>query len=224
MKLRPLSTAILLVLSSMTVAVHADTVRRPYIVQLADKPIAGYNGDITGLTATRPAAGKRLDLAAGNVLRYNDYLNRKQAAVRAVIAGAPVLHEYSVVLNGFTALLTDAEVRTLLARSDVVTISPDVARDLATTYTPTFLGLDQPGGLWSQLGGQTSAGEDIIIGIVDGGIWPEHPSYADRVDGTGKPTFAGSGTIAYDAPPARWQGTCQTGDRKSTRLNSSHWE
>ncbi|MEG0043984.1 MAG: hypothetical protein RR763_20155, partial [Massilia sp.] len=60
--------------------------------------------------------------------------------------------------------------------------------------------------------GQGAAGEDIIIGIVDGGIWPEHPSYADRVDANGKPTFATSGSIVYDAPPSRWKGTCQTGE------------
>ena len=212
MTLHPLSAAVLLVLSNLTITVQADDVRRPYIVQLADKPIAGYLGDIAGMPATQPVAGARLDLATQDVQLYNTYLIRKQAAVRAVVAGAPVLHEYSVVLNGFAAMLTDAEVRTLLARNDVVTISPDVPRELTTTYTPTFLGLDQPGGLWSQLGGQGAAGEDIILGIVDGGIWPEHPSYADRVDANGKPTFATSGTVAYDAPPSRWQGTCQTGE------------
>ena len=212
MTLRPLSAAVLLVLSGLTMAVQADDVRRPYIVQLADKPIAGYTGDIAGMPATRPVAGQRLDLATQNVLLYNGYLSRKQAAVRAVIAGAPVLHEYSVVLNGFAAMLTDAEVRALLARSDVTNISPDVPRELTTTYTPTFLGLDQPGGLWARLGGQGNAGDDIIIGIVDGGIWPEHPSYADRVDANGKPTFATSGAIVYDAPPSRWTGTCQTGE------------
>ena len=205
MKLRPLSAAVLLVLSSLTITVQAQDVRRPYIVQLADKPIAGYTGEIAGMPATQPTAGNRLNLEAQNVLLYNNYLTRKQAAVRAVVASAPVLHEYSVVLNGFAAMLTDAEVRTLMARTDVVTVSPDVPRELATTYTPTFLGLDQPGGLWSQLGGQGAAGEGIIIGIVDGGIWPEHPSYADRVDANGKPTFATSGTIVYDAPPSQQQ-------------------
>ena len=212
MKLRPLSAAVLLVLSSLTITVQAQDVRRPYIVQLADKPIAGYTGEIAGMPATQPTAGNRLNLETQNVVLYNNYLTRKQAAVRAVVASAPVLHEYSVVLNGFSAMLTDAEVRTLMARTDVVTVSPDVPRELATTYTPTFLGLDQPGGLWSQLGGQGAAGENIIIGIVDGGIWPEHPSYADRVDANGKPTFATSGTIVYDAPPSRWKGTCQTGE------------
>ena len=39
--------------------------------------------------------------------------------------------------------------------------------ELDTSSTPTFLGLDAPGGFWDQLGGTGSAGENIIIGVVD---------------------------------------------------------
>ena len=212
MKLRPLSAALLLALSSMTLAAHADDVRRAYVVQLADKPIASYDGAVSGLAATQPRAGQRLDLNTQSVQLYNGYLEQKKAVVRNVVASAPILHEYSVVLNGFTAMLTDAEVRALIGRTDVVAVTPDTARELTTTYTPSFLGLDKPDGLWAQLGGRTKAGEDMIIGIVDGGVWPEHLSYADRVDSNGKPTFDNSAAVAYDAPPSRWKGDCQTGN------------
>jgi len=217
MKLRPLSAALLLALSSMSLAVQADDVRRPYVVQLADKPIASYDGAVAGLAATQPRAGQRLDLNTQSVQLYNGYLDQKKAVVRSAVANAPVLHEYSVVLNGFTALLTDAEVRALVGRSDVVAVTPDVPRQLTTTYTHSFLGLDKPDGLWAQLGGKTKAGEDMIIGIVDGGVWPEHLSYADRVDSNGKPTFDNGAAVAYDAPPSRWKGDCQTGNGFDTK-------
>lgn len=218
MKIRPLSAAVLLALSSLTLAAQADDVRRPYIVQLADKPVASYDGGISGLAATKPAPGRRIDIEAPNVQQYTSYLDGKKAIVRASVASAPVLHNYDVVLNGFSALLTDAEVRALMARSDVASVQPDTPLQLATTYTPKFLGLDGPGGVWSQLAanGSQLKGEDIIIGIVDGGIWPEHPSYADRVDSNGKPTFDNSGTLVYEAPPARWKGTCQEGEGFTT--------
>ena len=216
MKLRPLSAALLLALSSMTLAVQADDVRRPYVVQLADKPIASYDGAVSGLAATQPRAGQRLDLNTQSVQLYSGYLDQKKAVVRASIGNAPVLHDYSVVLNGFSAMLTDAEVRTLIGRSDVVAVTPDTPRQLTTTYTHSFLGLDKPDGLWAQLGGKGKAGEDIIIGIVDGGVWPEHLSYADRVDSDGKPTFDNGAAVAYDAPPARWKGDCQTGNGFTT--------
>jgi subtilisin family serine protease len=212
MQLRPLSAAVLLVLSSLALSAQADDVRRPYIVQLADKPVASYDGEISGLPATQPAPGHRLDLESADVQLYTDYLDQKQAAVRATVANAPVLYNYSVVLNGFAALLTDDEVRQLMASSDVASVSPDEPRQLTTTFTPAFLGLDKPDGLWSKLGGKGAAGENVIIGIVDGGIWPENTAYADRVDADGKPTFDQSAALAYDAPPASWKGTCQTGE------------
>lgn len=212
MKLRPLSAAVALCLAGLAMSAQADDVRRPYIVQLTDKPVASYNGEIGGLPATQPQPGHRLDIDASAVHLYNDYLGQKQAVVRATVADAPVLYNYSVVLNGFAALLTDDEVRALQARGDVAQVVPDTPRRMVTTYTSSFLGLDKPDGLWTRLGGKGKAGENVIIGVVDGGVWPENPAYADRVDANGKPTFDNSGTLVYDAPPSNWKGYCQTGE------------
>ena len=43
-------------------------------------------------------------------------------------------------------------------------------------------------------------------------MWPESPSFADRVDSNGKPTFDNSGSVAYAAAPAGWKGACDTGE------------
>ncbi|MEO7493834.1 MAG: S8 family serine peptidase [Massilia sp.] len=212
MTLRPIRAAVLLLLSTLTFAAQADDTRRSYIVQLSDKPVASYAGDISGLNATQPAPGQRLDLDSADVQLYTDYLGQKQATVQAAIAGAPILYTYSVVLNGFAALLTDDEVRQLQARSDVAAITLDTPRKMDTISTPAFLGLDKPGGLWEKLGGKGSAGENIIVGIVDGGIWPESPAVADRLDANGKPSFDNSASLVYGAAPAQWKGVCQTGE------------
>jgi hypothetical protein len=211
-KLNPVSLAVLVLMSGAGAIAHADELRRPYIVQLADKPVASYTGGVAGLAATKAAAGHRLDLASQDVQLYTDYLAQKQAKVQAIVAAAPKQYQYQVVFNGFSALLTDAEVRQLKASAEVATISADEPRHMVTSYTPTFLGLDKPGGLWSQLGGKEKAGEDIIVGIVDGGAWPESLSYADRVDSSGTPTFDTSAKLAYGAPPSRFNGVCQTGE------------
>ncbi|XP_068332101.1 subtilisin-like protease SBT2.6 isoform X2 [Pyrus communis] len=47
-----------------------------------------------------------------------------------------------------------------------------------TTHTPQFLGL--PTGVWPTGGGSDRAGEDIVIGFVDSGIYPHHPSFANH--------------------------------------------
>lgn len=212
MKLRPLTLAVMALLSSLAVHAGADEARHTYIVQLADAPVANYTGGVSGLAATRPAAGTRLDVNAQNVQDYIAYLDQQQASATALVPAATVLHKYKLVLNGFAARLTDAEVRALKKSSAVANISADEPRALDTNYTPKFLGLDAPGdGLWAKLGGTAQAGDNVVIGIVDGGIWPEHTSYADRVDDQGKPTFDVGGTLAY-GPPANWNGTCQTGE------------
>lgn len=74
--------------------------------------------------------------------------------------------------------------------------------------TADFLGL--PEGLWARLGGPEHAGEDVIVGVIDGGIYPEHPSFADQpVAPDGSHNYIGP---AYGPPPAAWQGICQEGE------------
>ncbi|CAI0395123.1 unnamed protein product [Linum tenue] len=68
---------------------------------------------------------------------------------------------------------------------------------LHTTHTPKFLGLELGKGLWSP----SSLASDVIVGILDTGIWPEHPSFQDR----GLPPL----------PPSRWKGQCETATKFS---------
>lgn len=203
--------AVMAMLAGMTAAAAAQEARNPYIVQLMDAPTASYSGGVAGLAATKPAPGSRLNVSAQNVQNYISYIESRQDKVLADVSSAPVLHRYTLAFNGFAAMLTDAEVRKLKNDPTVANIEADVPRELDTNYTPAMLGLNAPGGLWSQLGGQTAAGEDIVIGVIDSGVWPENPSFADKVDAQGRATHDASGTLAYGPPPAGWNGTCETG-------------
>lgn len=211
MKLSPVSIAILALVSTLaTTAVAADE-RRSYIVQLNDKPVATYSGGVAGLAATQPPAGQRLDVDASAVQNYINYLESKQANVMNIVGPSNITHQYSVVFNGFAAVLTDDQVRALKKTAGVARITADEVMQPNTNYTPGFIGLDKPGGLWEQLGGQGVAGENMVIGIIDSGIWPENPSFADKVDGDGVPSHNGT-TQVYGAPPASWKGACVAGE------------
>ncbi|KVI09402.1 Peptidase S8A, DUF1034 C-terminal [Cynara cardunculus var. scolymus] len=55
-------------------------------------------------------------------------------------------------------------------------VEKDRGAKMMTTYTPKFLGL--PEGVWTTEGGGSNVGEGIVIGFVDSGINPFHPSFA----------------------------------------------
>ena len=189
--------------------------RKPYIVQLADAPAASYNGSVSGYAATQPARGQKLNINATHVRSYLNYLDAQRGNALAAVGNVPVLHRYSVAFNGFSAMLTEAEVQKLRATGGVVAVTADEPRALDTTRTPGFLGLTGPGGLWSMTdaGGRPVKGEDVIVGIIDGGIWPENPSFSDKIDAAGNAVPSHMpGTVVYGPPPAKWKGTCQAGD------------
>ena len=221
MKLLPVSLAALTLLSSLSLSAMAES-RRTYIVQLAGEPAASYTGGVDGYVGTAPAAGTRFNFRAIEVQAYVSYLGSQQQAVAALVGNAPILHTYNTVLNGFAASLTEDEVKLLLASPLVQDVQVDEARTLTTFTTPSFLGLNAPGGLWSQsVAGGLNKGEDIVIGVVDSGIWPENPSYADRVDAAGKPVFTG-GTLAYGPAPGGFLGGCVAGEGFTPALNCNN--
>ncbi len=194
---------------------HAQALpKNTYIVQLADAPATTYEGGVSGLAATRPTAGVKFDVAAGNVQAYRAYLSQQRSSTLAQVNPASIVHTYDVAFNGFAAQLTDAEAAALKTLPNVLSVVPSELQQLDTTRTPGFLGLTAPGGLWSQLDGlsRNVKGEDVIIGMIDSGIWPEDSSFGDKVDGAGNPVaYNQAGTLVYGAPPSRWHGVCQTG-------------
>ena len=214
MKTTQIAAGVVLALLAVSASAQQPA-RKSYIIELADQPAAAYDGRIAGYQATRPAAGQRFRANASAVQAYVTYLDSKQRAVAAAVPAAKVTYKYRNVLNGFAAMLTDAEFQKLVTHPGVRAITVDTPRALDTSYTPTFLGINQPGGVWSKLdsAGRAIKGEGVIVGHVDGGVWPENPSFSDKVDATGKPVASHlPGTVVYDPLPAgRYTGGCQVG-------------
>lgn len=203
----------------LALAVSAGAQQAPtktYIVQLSDAPVATYNGKIAGLAATRPAAGTKIDMASGHVRAYLSYLNRRNAREIARVGTANVVHRYGFVFNGFAARMTESQAQALKTSANVLSVTESDIRKMDTTTTPNFLGISKPGGLWSQLdaNAQQVKGENVIIGVIDSGTWPEDPSFGDKIDpANNKPVpYYLAGTAAYGVPPAKWKGTCQLGE------------
>jgi subtilisin family serine protease len=174
-----------------------------YLVQLTDPPVASYAGGTAGLPATRPARGDRVDTAGAEVARYRAYLAARQDAALAQVGGR-LVYRYTYAFDGFAAELGAGAAAALARRDSVVSVTPDTRYQVDTWVTPGFLGLDEPAaGLWDQVGGVGTAGEDVVVGLLDTGIWPENPGFA-ATDAAGAPTYTG--------PPPGWSGTCVAGE------------
>jgi hypothetical protein len=186
-----------------------------YIVQLADDPAVAYEGGVAGLKATAPAKGEKINPNSNEVKKYIAYLNGKHADAAAAV-GAEKFYDYGYSFNGFAAKMSEQAATKLASLKGVVNVSKDMLMQPSTSTSPTFLGLDQPGtGLWAKLGGPSKAGEDVIVGIVDTGIWPEHPSFSDQKDFVFRTGESGKRNQAYGPPPSNWHGSCQSGEQFS---------
>jgi hypothetical protein len=215
-------TVLATLLLAAGLASAASDGRKTYIVQLKDEPATTYQGGVAGLPATAATGGARFTMRSRAAQAYANYLTRQQQTVAATVANAPILATYKVVFNGFSARLTDAEAISLKNNAGVVDIFEDEARVLQTVSTPRFLGLSGPTGVWSQnVAGVALQGENMVIGVVDGGIWPESPSFFDQVDASGVPVKTG-GTLVYGAAPATFLGGCLSGEGFSPALHCNN--
>jgi subtilisin family serine protease len=192
-----------------------------YIVTLTGKPIATYGGEVKGLGATRPGKGERVDVTSGRAERYRDYLKREQDDAAARV-GAKPLKRYAVSLNGFATTLTPDQVRTLESAPGVLSVTKDRPRRLTDSKNPVdFLKLTGSNGVWAALGGKTSAGRGVVVGVLDSGYWPESKSFAGETLGTARPTAsdpfrpyrsAKNKIVMHKADGQRFTGICEAGD------------
>lgn len=148
-----------------------------YIVVLAGKPAATYDGGTPGLAATKPQNGRKLDAERPEVQRYQAHLENQQESV-AGAENIQIKHKYTAAINGFSADLTAEQAVKLAKDPAVLMVAPDTenAPDYSTT---DFLKLSGASGLWNTtFGGQENAGKGVVVGVIDSGYTPSNPFFA----------------------------------------------
>ncbi|HEX8683753.1 MAG TPA: S8 family serine peptidase [Ardenticatenaceae bacterium] len=183
------------------------------IVQLADAPLASYEGGTQGLAATSPSAvgAARLDPNSPASLAYLDYLAAQQAnflsAAQAVALDAKQLTEYRAAVNGVGLELPAHEVEALRRLPGVAAIYMDGIARPNTDTTPEYIGAPT---LWERVGGQETAGENIVVGIIDTGVFnPSATVTQTQYAGAMHPSFADPSPVGGDYPSTfTYKGVC----------------
>ncbi len=151
----------------------------PVMVRFDVDPIASYAGGIAGLRATSPGVSGTLRMRSNRVRSYRRYLATRMTSIadsiRRSVPEARILRTFTVVYGGASMVVPAGSVHELLQVPGVVAVQRD-RRTHPLTTTSRFLGADR---VWPDLGGSTRAGRNVVVGVLDTGIWPEHPSFRD---------------------------------------------
>lgn len=200
--------------SDISKAAHTQDGRVAVIVDLQDAAVAQYTGTIKGYSATNPRSLGRtnIDLGAQATRSYRAYLKGKQDTfVRSLerqVPNARAGERFDLVLNAVSAFVPADRIAAVAALPGVATVRPDMLLQVQTDRSPSFIGATS---VWSQLGGQEKAGQGVIVGVLDTGIWPEHPSFSDP-DPSGKAYAAPAPAPDGQPRPCDFSGGSHPGD------------
>lgn len=203
-----LAALALSVTAAAQAAAPAASDRSTYLVALRDAPLAARVAERVG--AVGPAAQRqraamraefespasRRDLQALDAARAG-VLDAAQRRIGRTLAPRQV---FRYAGNGMALELDAAEAARIAALPGVVSVRRERVLHVATDAGPQWIGADA---LWSgqAAGVAATKGEGVVIGIVDTGINPGHPSFA----ATGGDGF----TIAN--PRGHFYGLCASG-------------
>ncbi|CAN6697151.1 unnamed protein product [Malus baccata var. baccata] len=101
-----------------------------------------------------------------------------------------LVRSYKRSFNGFAARLTDRERERLAKMKELVSVFPSTSYKLQTTRSWEFLGFNE------KLKRNPTVESNVIVGVIDTGIWPESESFSDE---------------GFGPAPRKWEGVCEGG-------------
>ncbi|MCA9943560.1 MAG: S8 family serine peptidase, partial [Anaerolineales bacterium] len=163
-----------------------DTEPGIYLVRFEEAPLARYRGGESNLAPTNPQARgtNRLDPNDADSRAYRQFLANRRSEYVSNMAqriGRTLnpIYEYEAGNHGLALLLSPEEALEIANMPGVIAVQRDVERVLMTDNGPGWIGASD---IWTgtATGGLPGTqGEGIIVGIIDTGINPLNPSFAD---------------------------------------------
>ena len=171
-------------------------------------PDSVISGDVDKVAPQTREATAAADLELVSIIvTFEDGV--EPANLEAVGAGQ-VIYRYQKVFNGASMILPGDNLDAVASIPGVARVYLDELVELNTDESPAFIGAPM---LWEAVGGQEVAGEGVVVGLIDSGIWPEHPSFSDP-DPSGKP---------YGEPPFEPGHNGVLGGRSTCDFGNTAW-
>lgn len=187
-------------------AVEPSNKRSVYLIALHDAPLIE---EVTNRLPTSPGllSSKQLLVNRMAAPQSAAHLARLESARRGVIdSGSHMLGRslvptqiYTHAANGMAMELTDAEADRIAALPGVLSVRREQISHIHTDAGPQWIGATA---LWSGETGLATKGEGIVIGVIDTGINPTHPSFA----------ATGADSYTHVNPRGTYLGLCASGD------------
>jgi hypothetical protein len=142
---------------------------------------ASYTGGVAGLAPTSPAVtGQPLDQSSAAVTAYDNYADARantiSAAVEQAVPAATVGEAVNTVYGGVPATVPANSVDQLLQVPGVAAVQLDSLNQPQDDNT-SFIGATT---VWPTIGGTDLAGSNVVVGVIDTGVWPENPFYVAK--------------------------------------------
>ncbi len=175
---------------------RSERAMTPVIVKFQSESVAAVAG-----TTLRADGRRTRNIASAAAVRQFERLanDRRafQAAAARAVPEARIVHDLSIVVGGVSMVVPEDQVAELSRLPGVQRVYRDELMQLDTERSPAFIGASVLHNY-----GNVGRGAGIVVGVLDSGIWPEHPSYSDP----------DPNAQAYPEPPATWTGSaCEFG-------------
>jgi hypothetical protein len=154
---------------------------------------ASYTGGVDGLAPTSPAVtGRPIDKGSAAITAYDNYAearaNAISASVEQAVPAATIGEAVNTVYGGVPAVVPANSVHNLLQVPGVAAVQRDTLNQPQDDNT-SFIGATN---VWPTLGGQDNAGSNVVVGVIDTGVWPESPFFIARPSEPAPPKPLGS--------------------------------
>jgi subtilisin family serine protease len=179
--------------TSSVLAVQGITEIRRYIVELHDQPLASYDGRPLSVpsrhdknrlapTSIQHTGRRKLNVQAIESIEYLEFLKDRQESIlleAAIQLGRQINPKFSYrnAVNGMALDLSPTEAQALSELPMIKSVTADTRHQYLTYAGPKWLGAEA---VWDgESGIPEKKGEGVVIGIIDGGINWDHPSFED---------------------------------------------